>query len=159
MNYRNRNIDILWDSHAAITALSNHWSPQNWSETTTGQGIDRNEMADQLAKLGSEHPFIGPESACSISTWVAKKVVRDWPPLWSSGQSSWLQIQRSGFDSWCYQISWKVGVWNGGSLSLVSTIDELLERKSSSSGLENRDYGCRGPVALTWHPSIRKSWH
>jgi hypothetical protein len=27
-----------------------------------------------------------------------------WPPLWSSGQSSWLQIQRSEFDSRCYQI-------------------------------------------------------
>jgi hypothetical protein len=26
------------------------------------------------------------------------------PPLWSSGQSSWLQIQRSRFDSRCYQI-------------------------------------------------------
>jgi hypothetical protein len=27
------------------------------------------------------------------------------PPLWSSGQSSWLQIHRSGFDSLRYQIS------------------------------------------------------
>jgi hypothetical protein len=26
-----------------------------------------------------------------------------WPPLWSSGQSSWLQIQRPGFDSRHYQ--------------------------------------------------------
>jgi hypothetical protein len=26
------------------------------------------------------------------------------PPLWSSGQSSWLQIQRSGFDSQRYQV-------------------------------------------------------
>jgi hypothetical protein len=26
-------------------------------------------------------------------------------PLWSSGQSSWLQIQGSGFDIWCYQFS------------------------------------------------------
>jgi hypothetical protein len=26
------------------------------------------------------------------------------PTLWCSGQSSWLQIQRSGFDSWRYQI-------------------------------------------------------
>jgi hypothetical protein len=26
------------------------------------------------------------------------------PPLWSSGQSSWLQIQRSGFDPSRYQI-------------------------------------------------------
>jgi hypothetical protein len=26
------------------------------------------------------------------------------PPLWSSGQSSWLHIQRSGFDSRRYKI-------------------------------------------------------
>jgi hypothetical protein len=26
----------------------------------------------------SEHPFIGPEPACSISTGVAKKADRDW---------------------------------------------------------------------------------
>jgi hypothetical protein len=36
-----------------------------------------------------------------------------------------------------------------GQLSLVSTIEELLERKSSGSGLEKRDYGCRGSAALT----------
>jgi hypothetical protein len=30
-------------------------------------------------------------------------------------------------------------------LSLVSTIEELLERKNSGSGLETRDYGCRDP--------------
>jgi hypothetical protein len=32
-----------------------------------------------------------------------------------------------------------------GSLSLVSTIEELLERKSSGSGLEIREYGHRDP--------------
>jgi hypothetical protein len=31
-------------------------------------------------------------------------------------------------------------------LSLVSTIDELLGRKSSGSGLENRDYDRRNPL-------------
>jgi hypothetical protein len=41
-------------------------------------GIDGNEMADQMAKLGSERPFIGPEPACGISMGVAKKAVRDW---------------------------------------------------------------------------------
>jgi hypothetical protein len=42
-------------------------------------------------------------------------------------------------------------------LSLVSTIEELLERKSSGSGLENADYGRRGSAALTVRqPSIRK---
>jgi hypothetical protein len=32
-----------------------------------------------------------------------------------------------------------------GPLSIVSTIEELLERKSSGSGIENRDYGSRDP--------------
>jgi hypothetical protein len=32
-----------------------------------------------------------------------------------------------------------------GTLSLVNTIEELLERKSSGSGLENLDYGRRDP--------------
>jgi hypothetical protein len=57
------------------------------------------------------------------------------PPLWSSGQSFWLQIQRSVFDSRYYQIFWVVGL-ERGALSLVSTIEELLERKNSGSGLE-----------------------
>jgi hypothetical protein len=44
-----------------------------------------------------------------------------------------------------------------GLLSLVSTIKELLERKSSGFGLENRDYGRRGSAALTTrHPCSRK---
>jgi hypothetical protein len=68
-----------------------------------------------------------------------------WPPLWSSGQSSWLQIQRSGFDSQRYQIFWKVLGLERGPLSLVSTTEELLERKSSSSDLESRENGRRDP--------------
>jgi hypothetical protein len=37
--------------------------------------------------------------------------------------------------------------WNFtlGSLSLVSTTEELYGRKSSGSGLESRDYGRRDP--------------
>jgi hypothetical protein len=47
-----------------------------------------------------------------------------------------------------------------GPLSLVSTTEELLDRKSSGSGLEHWDYGGRGSALLTTrHPSIRKSWH
>jgi ribonuclease HI len=41
-------------------------------------GIDGNETADQLARTGSENPFIGPEPACGISIGAAKKAVRDW---------------------------------------------------------------------------------
>jgi hypothetical protein len=44
-----------------------------------------------------------------------------------------------------------------GPLSLVCTIEELLERRSSGSGLEKRDYGRRGSDELTTrHPFIRK---
>jgi hypothetical protein len=42
------------------------------------KGIVGNEMADQLARMGSEHPFTGPEPACGISIGVAKKAVREW---------------------------------------------------------------------------------
>jgi hypothetical protein len=79
------------------------------------------------------------------------------PPLWSSGQSSWLQIQRSRFDFRRYQIFWEVVGLERGPLSLLNTIEELLGRNSSSSGLENRDYDRRGFAALTMrHPSTRK---
>jgi hypothetical protein len=62
------------------------------------------------------------------------------PLLLSTGQSSWLQIQRSVFDSRRYQIFWEVVGLERGTLSLVSTT-ELLEKKGSGSGLENREYG------------------
>jgi hypothetical protein len=52
----------------------------------------------------------------------------------------------SEFDSWHYQIFWEALVLERGPLSLVSTIKELLGRKSSGSGLENRDYGRRDPL-------------
>jgi hypothetical protein len=42
------------------------------------EGIEGNEIADQLAKLGSECPFIGPEPACGISAGISKKAVRGW---------------------------------------------------------------------------------
>jgi hypothetical protein len=67
------------------------------------------------------------------------------PPLWSSGQRSWLQIQRSGFDSRRCQIFWEVVGLERGSLSLVSKTEELLERRSSDSGLETREYDRRYP--------------
>jgi hypothetical protein len=53
-----------------------------------------------------------------------------------SGQRSWLQIQRSRFDSRRYQIFWQVVDLERGPLSLVSTIEELLGRNSSGFGLE-----------------------
>jgi hypothetical protein len=60
------------------------------------------------------------------------------PPLWSSSQTSWLQIQRSGFDSRRYQIFLEIVGLEGGPVSLVRIIEELFQG-NSGSGLENRN--------------------
>jgi hypothetical protein len=67
------------------------------------------------------------------------------PPLWPSGLSSWLQIQRSGFDFRQHQTFWEVVGLERGPISLVSTTGELLDRTSSGSCLENREYGRMDP--------------
>jgi hypothetical protein len=72
------------------------------------------------------------------------RIVRKRPPPWPSGRSSWLQIQRSGFNSRRYQIFWVVGL-ERGPLSLMNITEDLLGRKSSGSGPENREYGCWDP--------------
>jgi hypothetical protein len=80
--------------------------------------------------------------------------------MWSSGQSSWLQIQTSGFDSRRCHIFWEVVGLEQGPPSLLSTTEELVEWKSSGLGLETRDRGRRGSAALiTRHPTIYKSLH
>jgi hypothetical protein len=45
------------------------------------------------------------------------------------GYSFWVQIQKSGLDSLRYQIFWEVVGLERGPLSLVSTTEELLDRK------------------------------
>jgi hypothetical protein len=96
-NYKNRNIYILsdspvaikaldsyqiksklvWDCHQSLVQLAEHnrvqltWEPGH-------EGIEGNEIANQVAKLGSECPFMGPEPACGISAGITKTAVRDW---------------------------------------------------------------------------------
>jgi hypothetical protein len=68
--------------------------------------------------------------------------------VWSSGQSSWLQIQKSGYDFRLDQIFWEVVGLERSPLSLVSTIEELLGKKSSDSGIKSRKYGLMDPSRL-----------
>jgi hypothetical protein len=51
-----------------------------------------------------------------------------------------------GFDSRRYQIFWDVVGLEWGPLSLVRITEELLEWKSSGSGIENREYGRGDPL-------------
>jgi hypothetical protein len=93
--------------------------------------------------LGHHRPATNFPNFYSLSDHLKR------PPLWSSRQSSCLQIQRSGFDSRRYQISWKVEGLERGPLSLVSTTEGILERKSSGSSLENQDYDRGDPPRWT----------
>jgi hypothetical protein len=54
--------------------------------------------------------------------------------LWSSGQSSWLQIQRSRVRFLVPPIFWEVVALERGPLNLVDITEELLEWQSSGSG-------------------------
>jgi hypothetical protein len=78
------------------------------------------------------------------------------PPLWSSGQSSWLQIRRLGFDSRHYQK--KVVGLELGPLNLVSTTGELLDRNVAAPiyKTENTAVGIRHADNVA--PSISESW-
>jgi hypothetical protein len=64
-----------------------------------------------------------------------------WRRLWSSGQSSWLQIQRSGFDPLRYQIFWEVRHW-------VHSFSWVQLRNCRGSGVISQGYD-RGD-ALHW---------
>jgi hypothetical protein len=89
------------------------------------------------------------------SIWITRSIFHHWPSLWprvpgyrSRGPSS---------NPGTTRFFWEVGSLERGPLSLLSTIKEVLKRKISVSGLENRDYSRRRSAALsTRHPSICK---
>jgi hypothetical protein len=71
----------------------------------------------------------------------------NWPPLWSSGQSSWLQIQRFRVRFRRYQIFYEEVALERGSLSIVRTIDRLCGLvvrvrgyRSRGSGFDSRQH-------------------
>jgi hypothetical protein len=59
--------------------------------------------------------------------------------VWFSVRDCGYRSRGPGFDFRPYQLFWEVGGLEQGALSLMRTIEELLEWKSSGSGLENRD--------------------
>jgi hypothetical protein len=103
-------------------------------------------LSRQCGILNISQPYRPPQPGAGIAILFSIVWIREGSPLRSSGQRSWLQIEKLGFDSHCYQIFWEVVGLERGPFSLMSTIKELLERKSSGSGLEIREYGRRDPL-------------
>jgi hypothetical protein len=87
-----------------------------------------------VSKLVVHIPFLHIPSV--LSFW-SNKVLTD--------RLCGLVVKGSGFDSRLYQIFWELVGLERSPLSLVSTSEELLERKSSGSGLGNRNYVRRDP--------------
>jgi hypothetical protein len=80
---------------------------------------------------------------------------KDWPPLWSSGQSSWLQIQGSRFRFQGTTKKKVVGL-ERGPLSLVSTTEELLERRVAAPVYKTENTAEGSVTLTTWHPVSAK---
>jgi hypothetical protein len=89
----------------------------------------------------------GIEPSGSMKCWETiewpNTVEESRPPLWSSG--SWLQIQMFRFLVPTVPDVLRSSGSGTGPLSLVSTTEDLLGRKSNGSGLENRETGLRDP--------------
>jgi hypothetical protein len=89
-------------------------------------------------KYRDNYWFSGELGHMQVPNEIIYNFVGNWrPPMWSSGQSSWLQIRRPEFDSRHYQNKKKVVVWNG-----VHSASWVQLR---SYCLENREYGRREP--------------
>ena len=95
----------------------------------------------QYFALGKADPslFITNHGCIKLKNSVALVRERTIPPLWSRGQSFWLQIQRSRVRSRRYQIFWVVVGLERGPLSLVrSNWGATWIKKVAAPGSENR---------------------
>jgi hypothetical protein len=125
-----------WSIMSRNVTIINHIISHHQKETLTMS--NKTTLSKDLHSARRERsstPFHTEVSSDFQIWWVWHTTLLNYKPLWSSGQSSWLQIQRSGFNSQCYQIFWIVVGLEQGPLSLVNTTEELLGRKSSDSGL------------------------
>jgi hypothetical protein len=77
--------------------------------------------------------WFGVQGKFQFSTKHFRTCVPEYSPLWTTGQISWLQILMPGFDSRRYQVFGEVVGVERGPLSLVSTTEELLDRKVATA--------------------------
>jgi hypothetical protein len=79
--------------------------------------------------------------------------------VWSSGQSSWLQIQRSGFDSRRYQVFWEVVGLDGFHSASWVQLRSYLKEKVAAAVYKSENTAVEIRHADHVAPSIRKRWH
>jgi ribonuclease HI len=109
--YKNRNICILSDSQATIKALGKYQitSKLVWDCHQSLIDLARHNRVqliwvpghEGIAGNKSEHPFTGPEPACSISSgaarkavinWLNRKHTKQWNPYWTqTGKGTYIR--------------------------------------------------------------------
>jgi hypothetical protein len=156
---------IHGDSFAAIlrctcrstVILHKLWSGIPWETSVMSPGHKPTSPFPYLRRVHSPHarnisrrttqcpPMLG--SCYSVTADIIRNYLKkgaNWPPLWSSGQSSWLQNRRPRFDSWHYQKEKNSGSGTGSTQPREYNWGATSE-KSSGSGLENWEHGRRDP--------------
>jgi hypothetical protein len=124
-------------------AVRNGWSPENLQKCNWHPKLFRklHYLVDWCAPF-EDHlqnwllpNFLSPLACVTLHTIIIMiKHLRgliwtEWPPLWSSCQSSWLQIRRPRFDSRHYQKKKVVGSGMGcTSASWVQIRSHLIEK-------------------------------
>jgi hypothetical protein len=141
-----------------LYALNSHRAAwKTWSENSC---LCRNSYSDPHYLPASSHPLYRPRYRSfvdgtvrfwNVSTWGCSYTIDIFRSLFLDclpflGPLCGLVVRvpgysprGPGFDSRPYQIFWIVVSLERGPLSFVSINEELLERKSSGSGLENWD--------------------
>jgi hypothetical protein len=118
------------------------------------------ESRPPLWSSGQSSWLLNGDVLCFLwgTNWIyVCSVVESRPPLWSKGQSSWLQIRWPGFDSRHYQKEKVVGL-ERGPLTLMSTNEELLDRKVAAPVYKTKNTAVGIRHADHVAPPIRKSW-
>jgi hypothetical protein len=125
---------LIWSEQSDDSALLfniGRQRPQNWKlraeAAQDATHVSGKSPANAISFMDWRPPLRWASSLWQMFIFVALIALKTRPPLWSSGQSSWLQIQGSRVRFLALQK--KVVDLERGTLSLVSTTEELLDRK------------------------------